>query len=65
VIDTAVAHHILQLAQMLRMLGAELVLTGIRPEVAQSLVQLGSDLSTLNVRPDFAAGISYALRARR
>jgi anti-anti-sigma regulatory factor/putative methionine-R-sulfoxide reductase with GAF domain len=65
VIDTAVAHHILQLAQMLRLLGAELVLTGIRPEVAQSLVQLGSDLSTLNVRPDFAAGISYALRARR
>jgi anti-anti-sigma regulatory factor/putative methionine-R-sulfoxide reductase with GAF domain len=61
-IDTAAAQHLLQMAQVLRLLGAETVLTGVRPEVAQTLVHLGVDLATIHVRQDFASGIQYALR---
>ncbi|NTW03163.1 MAG: GAF domain-containing protein [Oscillochloris sp.] len=61
-IDRATASHLLQLGAMTRLLGAELVLTGIRPEVAQALVSLDADLSSLHVRQDFSSGLRYALR---
>jgi anti-anti-sigma regulatory factor len=64
VLDTAAAQHLLQMGQVLRLLGAEMVLTGIRPEVAQTLVHLGVDLGTIHVRQDFASGIQYALKRR-
>lgn len=63
-IDTAAAQYLLQLAQVLRLLGTEMVLTGVRPEVAQTLVHLGVDLGTLHVRPDFAAGLQYAFQRK-
>ncbi|HEY1014329.1 MAG TPA: cache domain-containing protein [Herpetosiphonaceae bacterium] len=47
VMDTAVAGALLQAAQTARLLGAELVLVGIRPDVAQTLVSLGADLSAI------------------
>lgn len=47
VVDTQVAAALLQVAQATRLMGAETVLAGIRPEVAQALVGLGADLSQL------------------
>jgi anti-anti-sigma factor len=44
IVDTLVANVLLQAAQSVQLLGAKLVLTGIRPEVAQTLVGLGIDL---------------------
>ncbi|MGC8801457.1 MAG: PAS-domain containing protein [Chloroflexus sp.] len=64
VIDTQVAHAILQCAVSIRLLGAQLVLTGIRPDVAQTLVALGVDLSTIVTRADLRDGIRYALRSQ-
>ncbi|HEY0604195.1 MAG TPA: cache domain-containing protein [Herpetosiphonaceae bacterium] len=62
VIDTQVANTLLQVARAVRMLGAEFVLTGIRPEVAQTLVGLGVDLSTMTTHADLQRGIAYAVR---
>ncbi|HEU4323039.1 MAG TPA: cache domain-containing protein [Roseiflexaceae bacterium] len=47
VVDTATAQIILQTAAAVRLLGADVMLVGIRPEVAQTLVSLGADLGSL------------------
>lgn len=44
-----------------RLLGAEVVLTGIRPEIAQTLVNLGIDLSGIVTRSTLQSGVAYAM----
>ncbi|MBC8160019.1 MAG: substrate-binding domain-containing protein [Roseiflexaceae bacterium] len=61
VVDTNVAHHIVQAAQSAQLLGAEVVLVGITPAVAQTVVQLGVQLSGMTTRADLASGFTYAL----
>ncbi len=61
VVDTGVAHHLIQAARAVRLLGAEIVVVGISPESAQTIVQLGLDLSTLLTRADLQAGFANAL----
>jgi rsbT co-antagonist protein RsbR len=48
-------------AQAVSLMGAQVVLTGIRPEVAQTLVGLGMDLKDLVTRSSLQSGIAYAL----
>jgi len=62
VVDTAVAQLILQAATAARLLGTQVVLVGIRPEVAQTVVGLGIDLSELVTRADLQSGVEYAQR---
>lgn len=62
VVDTQVANALIQSAQAVKLLGAEAVLTGLRPEVAQTLVQLGVSLSGVVTRGTLRDGITYALR---
>jgi rsbT co-antagonist protein RsbR len=61
VVDTQVANALLQAARAVRLLGAQVVLTGIRPEVAQTLVGLGVELQGLVTRSTLQSGIAYAL----
>ena len=61
VVDSQVADTILQAAQAVQLLGARVVLTGIRPEVAQTLVNLGANLNNIVTRSDLQSGIAYAL----
>jgi rsbT co-antagonist protein RsbR len=61
VVDTSVAHHLIQAARAVRLLGAEIVLVGISPEIAQTIVQLGVSLSDIVTRSDLQAGLAYAL----
>jgi rsbT co-antagonist protein RsbR len=61
-VDTQVAHALLQAARAVRLLGAQVVLTGLRPEVAQTLVSLGVDLSDIVTRSTLQSGIAYGLR---
>jgi rsbT co-antagonist protein RsbR len=63
VVDTQVANALLQAAKAVKLLGAEVVLTGIRPDVAQTLVGLGLDLSDIATRGTLQAGIGYAMGA--
>ncbi|MET0650037.1 MAG: response regulator [Pyrinomonadaceae bacterium] len=59
-VDTHVASVLIRAAQAVRLLGAEVVLTGIRSKVARSLVELGVELGGLNTRSNLQAGITYA-----
>lgn len=61
VVDTQVANALLRAAQAVKLLGARVILTGIRPEVAQTLVGLGVDLSGISTRGALQAGIAEAL----
>jgi rsbT co-antagonist protein RsbR len=61
VIDTQVARVLLQATHALRLLGSQVILTGIRPEVAQTLVSLGVDLSTIITRGTLQSGIAEAV----
>ncbi|GAB4119189.1 MAG: STAS domain-containing protein [Roseiflexaceae bacterium] len=63
-IDTQVANVILHATRSLRLIGARVILTGIRPEVAQTLVGLGIDLQEILVRSTLDAGIAEALQYR-
>jgi anti-anti-sigma factor len=59
-IDTQIAGQLIHVATALRLLGAELVLVGITPEVAQTIVGLGLNLAMLNTRGSLHEGIRYA-----
>jgi len=61
-VDTQVAHALIQAARAVKLLGAQVVLTGLRPEVAQTLVSLGVDLSDIVTRGTLQSGIAYGLR---
>lgn len=59
--DARVADALVRAARAVRLLGAEVVLTGIGPEVAQNLVALGVDLRGVVTSGTFESGIAYAL----
>lgn len=62
-IDHEVALGILRVAQAARLMGARVVLAGIRPEVAQALVSLGVDLAGLSTTATFQDGIAMAAKS--
>jgi|GEM_PF-1546829 len=59
-IDSRTAQYLIETISAVHLLGAEVVLTGIRPEIARTLVQLGTDLSNVNTRSSFSAGLIFA-----
>jgi rsbT co-antagonist protein RsbR len=61
IVDTAVAQGLVQVVQTARLLGSEVVLVGIRPEVAQAVVGLGIHLSDIVTRSTLQRGITYVL----
>jgi len=61
VVDTRVADHLLKTAAAVRLLGAEVVLTGITAQVARTMVQLGLDVSTMHTVSRLSDGIELAL----
>lgn len=63
-IDGEVAHALLQTTRAVRLLGAEVVLTGISGAVARSLVDLQADLSGVVTLGTLQDGIAHALRRR-
>lgn len=63
-VDTQVANVLIQAAQAVKLLGAEVVITGIRPEVAQTLIGLGVDLRGIITRSSLQTGVAYALERR-
>jgi PAS domain S-box-containing protein len=60
-IDTQTAQHLIETITAVRMLGAQVVLTGVRPALAQTLVHLGIDLSHIVTRSSLSAGLRVAL----
>jgi rsbT co-antagonist protein RsbR len=62
-IDSRVANHILQTVAAARLMGAQVIVTGISAAVAQSLVALGIELGGLATVSDLQGGIELAERA--
>jgi len=61
-VDAQVASALLNAARAVRLLGAQVILTGIRAEVAQALVHIGADLGDLTTRSTLQSGIATALK---
>ena len=61
VIDTQTAQHLIEAVTAARLLGAHVVLTGVRPAIAQTLVHLGIELGDIATRSSLMAGFRYAL----
>ena len=59
-VDAHVANMLMRAAQSVRLLGAEVVITGIRAGVAQALVRLGADLKDVVTRRNLREGIKFA-----
>jgi len=59
-VDTSVGAMLVRAALALRLIGAEVILTGIRAEIARTLVSLGVDLP-VNTRSTLQSGIAHAL----
>ncbi|GKV67216.1 MULTISPECIES: RsbT co-antagonist protein RsbRA [Sporosarcina] len=61
VVDTMVAHHIIQAADAVRLVGAKCMLVGIRPEIAQTIVTLGINLTDFSTTSTLRRGMQKAL----
>jgi rsbT co-antagonist protein RsbR len=61
VVDTRVADHLLKTTAAVRLLGAQVVLTGITAQVARTIVQLGVDVSSMHTVSRLSDGIELAL----
>ncbi|WP_077210592.1 RsbT co-antagonist protein RsbRA [Bacillus dakarensis] len=61
VVDTMVAHHIIQAADAVRLVGAKCMLVGIRPEIAQTIVNLGINLNQFTTKNTLKKGMEAAL----
>lgn len=61
IVDTMVAHHIIQAAEAVRLVGAKCILVGIRPEISQTIVNLGIELGEFPTKSTLKKGIETAL----
>lgn len=64
IVDTHVASALVQAAQAVRLLGADVIVTGIRPEIAQIIIDMGQDLRGMVTHGTLQMGIAYALQRR-
>jgi anti-anti-sigma factor len=61
-VDSQVAQALIQVTHAVTLLGARVILVGVRPEVAQSIVSLGIDLSSIRTMPTLAAALTLLQR---
>lgn len=59
-VDAAVANHLVQTVEAARLVGADVIVTGIAPEIAQTLVTIGVDLGKMATVGDLQGGIEEA-----
>ncbi len=62
-VDTAIAGHLLNILGAVRLLGAEGLITGIRPLVAQTMISLGLDLAHVRTLATTRDGLAFAIRS--
>ncbi len=60
-VDSLVAQHLMKTVAAARLMGAECIVSGIRPAIAQTIVHLGIDLGTIITRTGLADALAYAL----
>ena len=60
-VDTLVAQHLLKTVAAARLMGADCIISGIRPQIAQTIVHLGVDLSAVVTKATLADAFAVAL----
>ena len=60
-VDTLVAQHLLKTVGAARLMGAECIISGIRPQIAQTIIHLGVELGTVVTKASLAAAFQVAL----
>jgi rsbT co-antagonist protein RsbR len=61
-VDTLVAQHLLKTVTALRLMGAECIISGVRPQIAQTIVHLGVDLQGVTTKANLADALAFALK---
>jgi len=61
-VDTLVAQHLLKTVAAARLMGADCLISGIRPQIAQTIVHLGVDLQGVTTKASLADALSLALK---
>ncbi len=61
-VDTQVAQHLLKTVMAARLLGAECIISGIRPQIAQTVVALGIEFGDISTKSSLADALLLALR---
>lgn len=59
-VDSLVAQHLIKTVSATRLMGAECIISGIRPEIAQTVVHLGIDLSNVITKASLASALKAA-----
>jgi rsbT co-antagonist protein RsbR len=63
-VDTLVAQHLLKTVAAARLMGADCIISGIRPQIAQTMVHLQIDLGTVTTKATMAEALRFALKRR-
>jgi rsbT co-antagonist protein RsbR len=61
-VDSLVAQHLIKTVSATRLMGAECIISGIRPEIAQTIVHLGIDLSNVQTKATLASALKLAFK---
>ena len=61
-VDTLVAQHLLKTVTAIRLMGADCIISGVRPQIAQTIVHLGLDLQGVVTKANLADALALALR---
>ena len=62
-VDSLVAQHLMKTVAATRLMGAECVISGIRPEIAQTIVHLGIDLSNIITKASLAHALRFSFQS--
>lgn len=61
-VDTLVAQHLLKTVTAIRLMGADAIISGVRPQIAQTIVHLGLDLQGIVTKANLADALGLALK---
>ncbi|AMV20822.1 STAS domain-containing protein [Planctomyces sp. SH-PL14] len=61
-VDTLVAQHLLKTVTAIRLMGADCIISGVRPQIAQTIVHLGVDLQGVTTKANLADALGLALK---
>ena len=61
-VDTLVAQHLLKSVTAIRLMGADCIISGVRPQIAQTIVHLGIDLQGVTTKASLADALALAMK---
>lgn len=64
-VDSLVAQHLIKTVAATRLMGAECIISGIRPEIAQTVVHLGIDLTSITTKATLASALKFAFGMKK